>query len=84
MTQAQLTSIYPVGLLNDIKRKRVRYGLKHYLWSYCIKRKNWRAARMYFNGYLAEHEHGGHNAGSGWTKNRANRRVEKICKANRQ
>jgi hypothetical protein len=72
--------VYPVGLFSDINRKRVRYGLRHYLWSYCIKGRRWRAARNYFNGYLAEHEHGGHNAGRGWTKRAALRRVDRICR----
>lgn len=70
--------VYPVGLLLDIKRKRVRYGLRRYLWSYCIRGRRWRAARMYFNGYLAEHRHGGHNAGRGWTRRAALRRMERI------
>lgn len=43
--------------------------------------RNWRAVRNYFNGYLAEHRHGGHNAGRGWTKRAALRRVERICAA---
>lgn len=50
--------VYPVGLLDDIKRKRVWVGLRKYLWSYCIRGRRWRAARSYFNGYLAEHRHG--------------------------
>lgn len=67
--------IYAVGLLSDIKRKRVRRGLRSFLWDYAIKGRNWRAARNYFNGYLAECQHGGHNAGRGWTKRAALRRV---------
>lgn len=73
------TDVYPVGLLRDIKRKRVRYGLRNYLWVYCVRGRRWRAARNYFNGYLAEHRHGEHDAGRGWTKRAALRRVEHIC-----
>lgn len=46
-----------------------------------IKAREWRAVRNSFNGYLAEHQHGGHNAGRGWTKRAAERRVARICKA---
>lgn len=48
-----------------------------------IKAHNWRAVRNSFNGYLAEHQHGGHNAGRGWTKRTAERRVASICAENR-
>jgi hypothetical protein len=72
--------VYPVGLLSDIKRKRVRYGVRHYLWSYGIRGRRWRAVRNYFNGYLAEHDGHPHNAGRGWTKRAAVRRVERICR----
>lgn len=71
--------VYPVGLLSDIKRGRVRHGLRRYLWAYCIKGRRWRSARNYFNGYLAEHRHGGHNAGRGWTKRAAVRRLDRLC-----
>lgn len=77
-----MTSTYPVGLLRDMKQGRLKYGLKAYAWNYCVRGKRWRALRNYFNGYLAEHEHGGHNAGRGWTKRAANRRVERICRKN--
>lgn len=45
--------VYPVGLLSDIKHKRVWNGVKGYLMVQ-VKRRNWRAVRNYFNGYLAE------------------------------
>lgn len=51
------------------------------LWNRWAADRNWRAIRNSFNGYLAEHQHGGHNAGSGWTKRAARRRVERICEA---
>lgn len=73
------TDVYPVGLLLDFKRGRLRYGLRRYLMRQ-VRDRNWRAVRNYFNGYLAEHRHGGHNAGRGWTKRAAIRRVERICK----
>ena len=70
---------YPVGLLSDIKRRRVRYGVQNYLLPQ-IKRRNWRAVRNYFNGYLAEwhfppeeFEHG--RCGTGWTRKAALRRL---------
>lgn len=78
-TESERIDVYPVGLLSDIKRKRVRHGLRHYLWSYCIRGRRWRAARNHFNGYLAECYHGGHNCGRGWTKRAALRRVRRLC-----
>lgn len=87
------TDTYPVGVLSTLQIAigAVRAGRRKYAaqkvrgeWRY-IKRqaraRNWRAVRNSFNGYLAEHQHGGHNAGKGWTKRAAQRRVERICKA---
>ena len=51
------------------------------LWDYCIRGRRWRAARNYFNGYLAAHEGHHHNAGRGWTKQAALRHVNRICGA---
>ncbi|MGP5071682.1 hypothetical protein ACTXI0_04660 [Arthrobacter rhombi] len=70
---------YPVGLLRDIKRKRGLVGVRRYLWPR-IKHKNWRAARNYFNGYLAEWHFPPegvliHKAGKGWTRRAAIRRL---------
>lgn len=70
--------VYPVGLLRDIKRKRVRHALRHYLWRQ-VKARNWRAARNYFNGYLAEHRDCWHSAGHAWTQATAVRHAEMIC-----
>ena len=75
------TDIYPVGLLMDLRRRRVRSGLRYL--RHQAGAHNWRAVRNYFNGYLAEHRHGGHNAGKGWTKRAALRRVERICEGQR-
>ncbi len=61
--------IYPVGLFHDWKNKRVRQGLKRVLRH--IKRGEFRNAKNYFNGYLAEHEFKGTRCGTGWTKRRA-------------
>lgn len=69
--------IYAVGLLRDLRRLRVtgewgglRYGLR-YLGRRCRDR-NWRGARGYFSGYLAEPERLSaaewHCAGHGWTR----------------
>jgi hypothetical protein len=73
------TDVYSVGLLRDIKRRRVRYGVRSYLIGYCLKGRRWRAARNYFNGYLAEHEGCHHNCGRGWTKRAAERHVSRLC-----
>ena len=73
------TDVYPVGLLKDVQYHRLRYGLRHYVWGYCIKGRRWRALRNYFNGYLAEHRGCAHNAGRGWTKKAALRRVRTLC-----
>jgi hypothetical protein len=60
--------IYPVGLFMDLKHKRYRRGLEYL--KYQLGRKNFRAVRQYFNGYLAEASEGT-RCGHGWTKNRA-------------
>lgn len=73
-----MSHVYPVGLLADIKRKRVRHALRGYLWRQ-IKARNWRAVRNYFNGYLCEHDGHPHNCGSGWTKRAAIRRADRLC-----
>ena len=78
MDDSPRIDVYPVGLLSDLKRGRLRYGIKHYLW-HQIKRQDWRAVRNYFNGYLAEHDGCHHNAGRGWTQHRAMGRASRIC-----
>jgi len=65
--------VYRVGILSDLKRRRLRYGLKSYLW-HQVKRRDWRAARNYFNGYLAEVSYSDirhTRCGSGWTRRAA-------------
>lgn len=75
-------TIYPVGLLHDLAlfvhavdradaRRRLRSSLRRE-WEW-IKARNWRAAKSYFNGYLAEHAHLGTRCGTGWTRGRAYR-----------
>ncbi|MEU6365731.1 hypothetical protein ABZ876_08240 [Streptomyces sp. NPDC046931] len=74
--------IYPVGLLADwqhfvhaIDRKAARRALRAALrreWDR-IKARKWRAAKSYFNGYLAEHAYAGSRCGTGWTRGRAYR-----------
>jgi len=54
-----------------------RYHLKRGTWDRARAGK-WRALRNYFNGYLAEHADGGSNAGRGWTRRAAVRRLAKI------
>jgi hypothetical protein len=77
------TDVYPVGLLAAVKHHGLRNGTRRSMrhvrrWA---RQRNWRAIRNTFNGYLAEHRHGGHNAGRGWTRRAALRRVERICRS---
>ncbi|MFM9589842.1 hypothetical protein ACKI1J_15035 [Streptomyces scabiei] len=75
-------TIYPVGLLHDwqlfvhaVDRTHARrrfIGSLHREWDR-IKARNWRAAKNYFNGYLAEHATLGTRCGTGWTRGRAYR-----------
>lgn len=74
--------IYPVGLLaawqhfvHNPDRRDARRSLRASLrregeW---IRARNWRAAKSYLNGYLAEHACAGSRAGTGWTRGRAYR-----------
>lgn len=65
--------VYPVGVLSDWKRGRLRYSVKHYLIP-LIRRRAWRNVRNYFNGYLAEVAYSDirhTRCGSGWTKRAA-------------
>jgi hypothetical protein len=43
-----------------------------------IRDRNWRAIRNGFNGYVAEHGDGESDAGHGWTKRAALRRLARI------
>lgn len=64
--------IYPVGLLRDIRNRSVRHGLRYLGWR--IRARDWRTAKNYFNGYLAEptpFPTGLNRCGSGWTRRRA-------------
>jgi hypothetical protein len=70
---------YPVGLLSDIKRRRVWRGVRGYVIPQ-MRRRNWRAIRNYFNGYLAEWHYppaevAHTRCGRGWTKRAAIRRL---------
>lgn len=70
---------YPVGLLHDIRNGRKFRTMRGYL-LYQIERKNWRAVRNYFNGYLAEWHYPPdgvliHRCGKGWTRKKAVRRL---------
>lgn len=70
--------VYPVGLRHDIKRRRVRRGL-WYLRRQAARRE-WRAVKNYFNGYLAEPcplPDGFIRCGSGWTRARALRDLQR-------
>jgi hypothetical protein len=68
-------SVYPVGLLSDIKRRRVWRGIRGYLIPQ-IQDRNWRAVKNYFNGYLAEIDYppvtlNFFRCGKGWTRRAA-------------
>lgn len=74
-------STYPVGLLADLKGHRKPKTAIDYL-LYQIKRRNWRAVRNYFNGYLAEWHYPPegmlhYRCGKGWTRRAALRRLGK-------
>jgi len=65
--------VYPVGLLDHMKRGRLQYGIKHYLLRQ-IKARDWRAVRNYCNGYLAEVSYSDirhTRCGRGWTRRAA-------------
>lgn len=69
--EPQIT-VYPVGLFSDLKRRRIRSGLRY------LRRQaeagNWRAVGNYFNGYLAEVQYSSmrhFRCGHGWTRRRA-------------
>ena len=69
---------YPVGLLADIKHRKVRHGLRYVVRQ--AKAGNWRAARNHFNGYLAEWHYPPdglvqRRCGRGWTRRAARRRL---------
>lgn len=87
MSDSMGIETYPVGLLDDLRRRRLRYGLGTYLLGQ-IKRRNWRAVRSYFNGYLAEWHFAPEGvtldrSGSGWTRRAALRSLGRhIVEAN--
>lgn len=68
-------STYPVGLLADIRHgRRLKTIIGHM--RYQVERRNWRALRNYFNGYLAEWHYPPEGvqhrrAGKGWTRSAA-------------
>lgn len=82
--------VYPVGVLSDLlyvrSAFRQRLGRRdalrrlrrepRYIW-YQARRRNWRAIKNSFNGYLAEHRTDGTRCGHAWTKNRALRDLER-------
>ncbi len=74
--------VYPVGLFLDVARLRsvgisqIRIGLGYFMRQ--IKRRNWRAVRNYFNGFLAEVNYPPSGlrhtcCGKGWTRKAAAR-----------
>lgn len=77
--------IYAVGYLEAIRlqrrgmRGRVKSEFKRSL--YWLRRREFRAVRNQFNGYLAEVTQGGLSAGRGWTKAAATRRLVRLMQA---
>ncbi|MCZ4506937.1 hypothetical protein O3Q52_01675 [Streptomyces sp. ActVer] len=80
--EGSVIDIYAVGALSDLSffvhsidrpaaRRKLRYAAKGMLDR--ARRREWRALRSYFNGYLAEHPTLGSRAGHGWTRGRAAR-----------
>ena len=87
-TDSAGVDVYPVGLLRDLRQfkgrlrhppigqrsawGRLLYDLRYPL--RLLRRGEWRALRMYLNGYLAEPSPwpaGLRRCGSGWTRRRA-------------
>lgn len=81
-----LVDVYAVGVLADLlglgRSLRARHpkAIRHALRTlrstgrYLIRqarRRNWRAVKNAFNGYLAEHRTLGSRCGHGWTRRRA-------------
>lgn len=89
---ASHVSIYSVGLLHDLAlfvhdpdRKAASRRLRSSLraeWGR-MKDGRWREAKNYFNGYLAEHDTLGTRAGTGWTRGRAYRDLERHLRTGR-
>ena len=74
MTEIHGIETYPVGLLRDLKDRRLKSGLRYLL--HQARRRNWRAVRNCFNGYLAEWSYPPegliqHRCGTGWTRKAA-------------
>lgn len=70
-SEPQIT-VYPVGLFSDLKRRRLRAGLRYL--KHQGHKRNWRAVGNYFNGYLAEVQYSSMHhtrCGHGWTMRRA-------------
>lgn len=76
--------IYRALTVPSLRGKRlgvVRFVLRterRYLAS-SVRKREWRAVRNSFNGYLAEHQGCAHNCGRGWTRKAASRRAERLC-----
>jgi hypothetical protein len=77
VAQQNPATIYPVGWLEAYKHKRLRSEWRYFVGR--VKARQWRSVRNTFNGYLAEHDGHPHNAGRGWTKRAAERRVNRLC-----
>lgn len=78
-------SVYPVGLLADIHHGRPPGHTARYVWRQA-RRRNWRAVKNTFNGYLAEpyeFPEGVKRCGSGWTRDRALRSWERQLRKGR-
>lgn len=77
--QVSYINTYDVGLFRDIRLQTFRRSGIPYL-RYQLRRRNWRAIRSYFNGYLAEWHYPPPGmkwwkCGRGWTRRAALRRL---------
>ncbi len=89
MTDIPPISVYPVGLAHDLARwagnpdrsearRRLRYDLRYFAAK--LRHRQWRSARSYLNGWLAEPTdwpEGLTRCGSGWTRGRALRDLQR-------
>ncbi len=86
MSETHGIETYAVGLFLDLRRRSLRGGLRYVARQ--VKRREWRAVRNYFNGYLAEWHYAPEGVivwrcGRGWTRKAALRSLGKrIVEAN--
>jgi hypothetical protein len=82
MVLRKVVDIYSVGWLRALlmlrRNRRMGWRMLGREFRYCLRQAragNWRAVKNAFSGYLAEHREHDTSAGTGWTKQRAMRRL---------